>query len=84
MTDSPADSLYLMQVESRKFKFLEFAQEWHTNLKSVSTERRVQLYNMCRKGDPIIIDFGCDTIKAGYPMSSSPEMVFKPLVSKNK
>ena len=73
-----------MEPPSRRVKYLDFIRGWHSDLRSVPSERRTQLYNSCRRGEHILIDFGSDTIKAGYPTSKTPDMVLKSLVSKSK
>lgn len=71
-------------MESTKYNILEFLGDWQTDLRDVDRRKKPTLTQQCRRGDPILIDYGSDTIKAGFPSSVSPEMIMKPLTAKSK
>lgn len=58
--------------------------DWQTDLKEVDKKRRATCIQYSRRGEPILIDYGSDTIKAGFACSVQPELVLKSLTAKAK
>lgn len=54
------------------------------NLREVDQARKKELHSWGEKSNTIIVDYGSETIKAGYEQSIDPELVFRPQISKNR
>ena len=54
-------------------------------LKEINQLKKKEVLAMGEKMNAIIIDYGSETIKAGFDWSSDgPDLIFRPQVSKNK
>lgn len=54
------------------------------NLREVDPARKKELHSWGEKSNTIIVDYGSETIKAGYEQSTDPELIFRPHISKNR
>ena len=61
-----------MQMESTRYRASEVMADWQTDLKEIDRKRRATCSQLCRKAEPILIDYGSDTIKAGFGCSIQP------------